>query len=410
MRKEEQFWSDGDSWNCAWTWTLAVLLLIFIWRLLAYTLAFRFNFGGGGSRKPEINHRSVRDTLQPLRSTGIVSDLDLENLIENLDESSPANADVVWENVVEKTSNSLAYKAKCCKPKDSGPLKYLSVTTFEDCSIEVLLNFYMDNAYRTQWDKTVVQHEQLHLDQGSGTEIGRTIKKFPFLTPREYVLAWRVWQGKDGSYYCFSKECEHPSVPNIQKRYIRVAVFRSGWRIRKGSDVFEDRIQPLISVFPLYFCFAVPGRNACEIKMVHQEDAGLNVEMGKLAFAKGIWSYVCKMNDALRKYSAEKQRQLNSTASAAMFIQKVPPEFEVTNDTVHQENSMASVVHQVGTSKSRMRKLTRRPSNKLIANGLIFLGGVVCLSRGHSSLGAKVAMAYMLGKLTKRNALSKQTG
>lgn len=71
------------------------------------------------------------------------------------------------------------------------------------------------------------------------------------------------------------------------------------------------------------FFSAVPGRNACEIRMVHQEDAGLNVEMAKLAFAKGIWNYVCKMDNALRKYSVKKQQQLNSTAGARLSIQKV---------------------------------------------------------------------------------------
>lgn len=90
-----------------------------------------------------------------------------------------------------------------------GPLKYMSVTTFEDCSVETLVNFYMDNNYRTQWDKTVVRHQQLQVDHGSCTEIGRTIKKFPFLTPREYVLTWKLWQGIDGSFYCFSKVWSH---------------------------------------------------------------------------------------------------------------------------------------------------------------------------------------------------------
>lgn len=88
-------------------------------------------------------------------------------------------------------------------------MKYLSITTFEDCSVDALFNFYMDNDYRMQWDKTVVEHQQLQVDHASATEIGRTIKKFPFLTPREYVLAWRLWMGKDGSLYCFSKV--HPS-------------------------------------------------------------------------------------------------------------------------------------------------------------------------------------------------------
>ena len=63
----------------------------------------------------------------------------------------------------------------------------------------------MDNDYRKQWDKTVVDHEQLQVDTTSGTEIGRTIKKFPLLTPREYVLAWRLWEGKDQTFYCFIK-------------------------------------------------------------------------------------------------------------------------------------------------------------------------------------------------------------
>lgn len=70
----------------------------------------------------------------------------------------------------------------------------------------------------------------------------------------------------------------------------------------------------------LNYLFTVPGRNACEIKMFHQEDAGLNVEMAKLAFAKGIWSYVCKMDSALRKHSGISHPQLSS---AVTLIQKV---------------------------------------------------------------------------------------
>lgn len=68
---------------------------------------------------------------------------------------------------------------------------------------------------------------------------------------------------------------------------------------------------------------AVPGRNACEIKMVHQEDAGLNVEMAKLAFAKGIWSYMSKMNDALRKYTTIDHLQPSSTVNAIGLFQEV---------------------------------------------------------------------------------------
>lgn len=63
----------------------------------------------------------------------------------------------------------------------------------------------MDNDYRKQWDKTLVEHEQLQVDKTNGVEIGRTIKKFPLMTPREYVLAWRLWEGEDKAFYCFTK-------------------------------------------------------------------------------------------------------------------------------------------------------------------------------------------------------------
>lgn len=71
------------------------------------------------------------------------------------------------------------------------------------------------------------------------------------------------------------------------------------------------------------FFTAVPGRDACEIAMVHQEDAGLNVEVAKLAFAKGIWSYVCKMDSALRKYSTMGHSHRRPLLTALKFIQKV---------------------------------------------------------------------------------------
>ncbi|CAI0409964.1 unnamed protein product [Linum tenue] len=135
------------------------------------------------------------------RTSELVSEADLKFLVKNLDEIDESES---WEAVIDKRNNLLHYNAKCCKPKNA-PVKYLSVTVFENCTPELLRDFYMDNNYRKQWDKTVVEHEQLQLDRSNGTEIGRTIKKFPLLTPREYILAWRLWEGNDKTYYCFIK-------------------------------------------------------------------------------------------------------------------------------------------------------------------------------------------------------------
>ncbi|RWR91563.1 START domain-containing protein [Cinnamomum micranthum f. kanehirae] len=348
--------------------TFLVLLSLFIWRSLkAYLGRSR---GDSAAVKPQIPRNSNSASIG---ISEIIMDADLANLINTLD--GKLNEKERWEDVIDKRNNLMSYKAKCCKPKD-GPLKYISVTTFENCSIELLRDFYMDNEYRKEWDKTLVEHVQLQIDESSGTEIGHTIKKFPLLTPREYVLAWRVWEGKDKTFYCFIKECEHARVPR-QKKYVRVGFFRSGWRIRK-----------------------VPGRDACEIAMVHQEDAGLNVEMAKIAFAKGIWSYVCKMDSALRKYSTALRSKRSPLLTSLKFIQKVPHEFESITPTAHRDISESFASGEFGERK----KISR---NKSIAKGLLLVGGIICLSRGHASLGAKVMMACIVKKLaTKHGSVS----
>lgn len=370
---EELFWREiGSGWV---TYTFVVVTLVFIWQLTRFQiiprlLLFRNTSSGsaGQSNSPAI---SFPPPSQPHRISDIVTDLDLKLLIDNLDDTMHEN----WENVVDKRNNSISYHVKCCKPKDGGPLKYLSTTVFNSCSSDLLRDFYMDNLYRKEWDKTISDHEQLQVDESNGTEIGRTIKKFPFLTPREYILAWRLWEGSDKTYYCYSKECEHPLAPR-QKKYVRVGLLRSGWRIKEVE---------------------VGGRKACEIKMVHQEDAGLNVDMAKVVFAKGIWSYVCKMDNALRKYSDIKRFQLTSVVSAITLVQKVP----LTLETRSRNGDTGQ--HPEASEEYRGRKVSRKPSKKLIANGLILVGGVICLARGHTNFSGKVAMAFVLSKLTKRH-------
>jgi hypothetical protein len=53
---------------------------------------------------------------------------------------------------------------------------------------------------------------------------------------------------------------------------------------------------------------------------------------------------------------------------------------------------------------SNSQKLKKIPSKKMIANGLLLLGGLICLSQGNTGLSAKVAIAFVLMKLSKRGA------
>ncbi|KAB2625167.1 hypothetical protein D8674_016827 [Pyrus ussuriensis x Pyrus communis] len=92
-------------------------------------------------------------TPQNSSTSELVTDVDLKFLIDNFVEKTGKN--VKWENVIDKRNDILSYYAKCCKPKD-GSLTYLSVMLFENCSLEKLRDFYMDNDYKKQWDKMLI--------------------------------------------------------------------------------------------------------------------------------------------------------------------------------------------------------------------------------------------------------------
>lgn len=87
---------------------------------------------------------------------------------------------------------------------------------------------------------------------------------------------------------------------------------------------------------------------------------------------------------------------------------KVPPELEAisnTTDAIHPGTSTSSAhLHHGLPHETSARKLLSKPSIKLMKSAFILIGGAICLSRGHSNLGVKVAMACILGNLTKQNA------
>ncbi|CAL9073258.1 unnamed protein product [Musa acuminata var. zebrina] len=364
-------------------WATVVVMLLVSWKLLRLFFYCR--------RPVAISGAYFRGSSSA-RVSNLITDADLRDLMISLEGKPKRNER--WEDLIDKTSNLVSYKAKFFRPKD-GPLKFYSITTFEKCSAELLRDFYMDNQYRRKWDNIVIHHEQLQVDENSGTEIGRCIKKFPLLTPKEYILAWRVWEGKDKTFYCFTKDCEHP-MPVRQNKYVRVGFLRSGWRIRKGKQIF-------LSV-------TVPGRDACEMTLVHQEDAGINIEMVKLGFAKGVWSYVSKMNNALREYSSCSPIHLTPVSTLHRLIKKIPPELEANAETSEEEVPKRS--SRVSSRRSRanisQKKPSRSPKRWILTNGLLLLGGIICLSRGRRSttIGTQLAVPCILKKLMKHGTES----
>eukprot|EP00249_Psilotum_nudum_P018683 c26916_g1_i1 orf=403-1587(+) len=375
----EDWWtSETGGWA---TWVVMGLLLgWYIMRIVIHSIK-EWRGSDGGSIQG--TWWKLCRTQAPLSSTNLtpscekpsaITEADLQRLVEELVECS--KDETPWEHVLDRRNERVAYSAKRRDPKDGNPTQYLSTTVFENCSTEQLIHFYMDNDYRVLWDTTVVKHEQLEICKQTGIEVGRTIKKFPLLTPREYVLAWRVWKGKDGTYYCFIKECDHAMAPR-RPTYKRIELYRSGWQLHK-----------------------VPGKNACEIKMWHQEDVGMQRGMAKMAFSQKIWSYVCKMDIHLRKYISM-GCQLGPESNAVALAQQVPVQlYEVFKENI--DNDVEE--HNLNRSASRSLlevKFSLHQSGKWLAKGLLLLGGAVFCTRGTAALGAKLASVFLVKKMIK---------
>ncbi|KAL3688250.1 hypothetical protein R1sor_014559 [Riccia sorocarpa] len=351
-------WAGATAGSATWV-ALAIVIICCLIRLL---LRSRISFTVFAYRSNNSKAEQVTEVINKVT----VTEDDLRKIIVSL-QGKNEPGETSWEPAIERSNDSVSYTANRRDPKDGGPTQYLSWTVFENVSTETVRDFYMDNDFRCEWDKTVTQHEQLEIDPTTGVEIGRTIKKFPLFSPREYVLSWRVWEGKDKSFYCVIKACEHESVPRHPK-FKRVDVYSSGWRIRK-----------------------VPGRDACEIVLVHQEDLGMRKDMAKVGFTRGIWSYVTKMDFHLRRYALRPPR-LHLSKNAVSLSQKVPASLEET-----VEGAAASEMVCLGSSKLKRRSR----SKKQLAKGLLLLGGAMWIMRGSSSVGARLAAACIVNRVVR---------
>eukprot|EP00250_Pteridium_aquilinum_P011809 c20319_g1_i1 orf=965-2122(+) len=301
----------------------------------------------------------------------IVTEADLQKLLLLLNESGHSDG-LPWIPVVDKQSKTLSYQAKLREPEDGSPTEYLSTSLFRNCTCKRLKDFYMDNEYRLRWDKTFESYELLHDDEKTAFEIGRFIRQFPFIRPREYVLAWRLWEGEDGSFYYFAKHCEHPQAPQVAL-YTRVEHYLSGWRIRRDGD-------------------------HCEIKMWHQEDT---TPMAKMAFSYRIWNYMCEMEKSLRRY---KHAQHDGTKDAAPQIPKVP--VALLKSISCPAEFQPSLESNLTGGFFKKRKLSIRQSGKWMANSILVLGGAMFCARRSAPLGAKIAAVYAIKKLVKPSTTS----
>lgn len=79
------------------------------------------------------------------------------------------------------------------------------------------------------------------------------------------------------------------------------------------------------------------------------------------------------------------------------LIVQVPSDLDFEDNKVIQGRSSESTV--TSDTNANPRGSFRMPSKLMIVSGLLLMGGIVCFARGHSSIGAKLGVAYILQKL-----------
>ncbi|GJP59596.1 hypothetical protein CLOP_g12881 [Closterium sp. NIES-67] len=240
--------------------------------------------------------RAVQAELR--EAAALVGTRDLAALMLQLDWSYD-DEQGPWEAIIDKHSSNVEYMTWRRDPQDGGVTEYRSRIRFIGATARDTCAFYTDCAYMPRWDPMLRSMDPLLACPHTGVQSARFERKYPFCAPREYVLAWRVWQqggsgktaGLQGStgaegdegetYFCITKAVEDASVPRKNKPR-RVDVYRSEWRMR-------DVVLP-------------DGRVAAEMDMVVQEDSGMQRDMAKLAYRRGAWGYIRSTDSHLRTY------------------------------------------------------------------------------------------------------------
>ncbi|CAI7886260.1 unnamed protein product [Closterium sp. NIES-54] len=234
-------------------------------------------------------------------ATALVGTRDLAALMLRLDWSYD-DEQGPWEMIIDKHSSDVEYMTWRRDPQDGGVTEYRSRIRFIGASARDTCAFYTDCAYMPRWDPMLRSMAPLLACPATGVQSACFERKYPFCAPREYVLAWRVWQqgesaevagvqggkgegeGEGETFFCITKAVEDASVPRKNKPR-RVDVYRSEWRMK-------DVVLP-------------GGRIAAEMDMIVQEDSGMQRDMAKLAYRRGAWGYIRSTDAHLRSYIKE---------------------------------------------------------------------------------------------------------
>jgi hypothetical protein len=311
--------------------------------------------------------------------SAMVNGSDLEHL-NRLVDGNDGGPD--WIQMMDRSTQTMTYNAWRRDP-ETGPPQYKSRTVYEDCSPEMMRDFFWDDEFRLKWEDMLIYSKTLEECPTTGTMIVQWVRKFPFFcSDREYIIGRRIWES-GRTYYCVTKGVPYPSVPRRNKPR-RVDLYYSSWQIRAVESKKGD------------------GQlTACEVILFHHEDMGIPWEIAKLGVRQGMWGAVKKIDPGLRSY--QKLRQSGDPLSRCAYMAQINTKV-TANYLKFLESSAATTSTMVGespTDKASDEKPVGRNVTKLvIAGGAIALA--CSLDRGLLTKAVIFGVARRFANIGKR--------
>ncbi|KAK3253265.1 hypothetical protein CYMTET_37477 [Cymbomonas tetramitiformis] len=193
-----------------------------------------------------------------------------------------------WEEFFEKSTDTVTYTA-WKKPWKNGLYAYKSATVVKGVSGSALRAFQNDDDFRPHWDENVLEYTVLGSTEVEGnlSKLEYWRSKFPRpMAQREYVFSRKDWPGEvDGESYSLCRSCPLPSdaEPESKGRAVRVPEYYVGHRIIDHSTPGQETPAALMVIY----CY---------------EDNGVGARMINMTLKGGLWGFVQKHEEAMRKW------------------------------------------------------------------------------------------------------------
>ncbi|TQD98975.1 hypothetical protein C1H46_015445 [Malus baccata] len=310
-------------------------------------------------------------------SSGHVNNEDLRHICQLVEEKDGGPA---WIHMMDRSTPTMRYQAWRRDP-ETGPPQYRSSTIYEDCTPELLRDFFWDDEFRVKWDDMLVHASTLEECPTTGTMLVHWVRKFPFFcSDREYLIGRRIWEA-GRTYYCVTKGVPSSAVPRRDKPR-RVDLYYSSWCIRAVESKRGD------------------GQlTACEILLYHHEDMGIPWELAKLGVRQGMWGAVKKIEPGVRAY--QKERASEAPLSRCAYMAQI--------NTKVSADYLRSVENSTGDSmvveKSDKLDSSDKPEGKSIPK-LLVVGGAIALAcsldRGLLTKAVIFGVARRFAKIGRR--------